>query len=234
MFKKYLGRCWYTFALWVCRMFLVVFFRMHIRGQKNVPRKGAFLLICNHQSYLDPVFCGAPLRRQMAYVGRDTLFRSMIFKTIIASVGTIPIRRDKADLTAIKKMFARLSDGMGLCLFPEATRTCDGKIAPLKAGFSFIVRKAKVPIVPVVVDGAFECWPRHQKFFTPGYHISVKYGRCIPPEEVKSMSDDELAEYITSILRKMHNECRINRRKQPYDYELSEPAVRPRLQGVKN
>ncbi len=218
IFAKYVSLCWYLFALWVCRMYLVVFFRMHIRGQKNVPRKGPFLLICNHQSYLDPVFCGAPLRRQMAYVGRDTLFTNLIFKTIIASVGTIAVRRDKADLNAIRRMLARLEDGLGLCLFPEATRSMDGKIAPLKPGFAFIVRKSKASIVPVIVDGAFECWPRHQRFFIPGYHIAVQYGRCINYDEIASMTDEQIADYITSILCQMHNKCRIRMHKKPYDY----------------
>ena len=93
MLVKYLKRSWYIFALWACRMFCVVFFRMHMFGQDNIPRKGPFLLISNHQSNLDPVFVGAPLRRQLAYLARDTLFSSWLFRNICAAVGTIPVRR---------------------------------------------------------------------------------------------------------------------------------------------
>lgn len=218
MLAKFIKRSWYTFALWVCRMFCVVFFRMHIHGQENVPKRGPFIMIGNHQSYLDPVFCGAPIPRQISYVGRDNLFKNWMFGNIILSVGCIAIRRGKPDLTAIRQMLARLSDGFGLCLFPEATRTSDGKVAPLKSGFSFIVRKSKAPIVPVVIDGAFECWPRHQKLFRPGQRISVKYGKSIQSEEVDKMTDKELAQYMTDVLRKMLNECRIERGKHPYKY----------------
>jgi 1-acyl-sn-glycerol-3-phosphate acyltransferase len=199
-------------------MFCVVFFRMHIHGQGNVPKKGPFILICNHQSYLDPIFCGAPIPRQISYVGRANLFKNWMFRSIILSVGSIAIRRDKPDLTAIKRMLARLSDGFGLCLFPEATRTSDGRIALLKPGFSFIVRKSKAPIVPVIIDGAFDCWPRHQKLFNPGQRISVDYGKCIQPEEVEKMTDRELAQHMTGIMREMLNQCRIKRGKQPYKY----------------
>ena len=209
-------RGWYTFALWVSRMFCVVFFRMHIHGQGNVPKKGPFILISNHQSYIDPMFCGAPIPRQISYVGRDSLFKNWMLRNFMLSVGFIAIRRDKPDLTSIKRMLARLSDGFGLCLFPEATRTSDGRIAPLKPGFSFIVRKSKAPIVPVIIEGAFDCWPRHQKLFRPGQHISVNYGRCIQPEEVKEMTDKELAQYMTDIMRDMLNKCRIKRGKKPY------------------
>ena len=210
---------WYTFALWACRMFCVVFFRMHIDGSDNVPGKGPFLLICNHQSYLDPLFCGSPSRRQLAFVARDTLFKSWFFGNLIASVGTIPIKRDKSDLGAVKKMLRTLQDGKGLCLFPEGTRSQDGKISALKPGFGFICRKTKAPIVPVVVDGAFECWPRFAKFFSPGHDISVSYGQSISPQEIENMDDKQLARYLTNILRDLQNNARIKRKKQPFKYQ---------------
>lgn len=224
MFLKYLKRGWYVFALWACRMFCVVFFRMHLNGQENIPKKGPFLLISNHQSYLDPIFCGAPLRRQLAYVARDSLFRNWMFRNIIASVGTIPVRRDTADLSAVRRMLEKLREGFGLCLFPEATRTSDGRISPLRPGFSLLCRKGDAPIVPVVIDGAFQCWPRTKKFFSPWQHISVWYGRRIEPQEAARMSDEELAAYVTDVMRQMLNECRMRLGDQPHDYDDSQPG----------
>lgn len=219
MFMKYLSRGWYVFALWIARMFCVVFFRMHLYGQENIPRKGPFLLISNHQSWLDPIFCSAPLRRQLIFIGRDSLFRNWLFRIIIVSVGAIPIRRNTADLTAIKRMIGRLKEGYGLCLFPEATRTSDGKIAMLRPGFSLLSRKGNAAIVPVVIDGAFQCWPRTKKFFSPWYRISVYYGKCIEPEQARSMSDDELAAHVTNIMRRMLNESRVRLGNEAYEYD---------------
>ena len=221
MLLKHIRHGWYVFALWACRMFCVVFFRMHLNGQENIPRRGPFLLVSNHQSYLDPIFCGTPIRRQMVFVARDSLFHNWAFRRIVASVGTIPVRRGKADLTAIKRMLASLRQGFGLCLFPEATRTSDGRIAELRPGFSLLCRKAKAPIVPVVIDGAFQCWPRNQKFFSPWQHIWVWYGKRIEPQDAERMSDDELAVYLTSIMRKMLNECREKFSKEKYEYNNS-------------
>jgi 1-acyl-sn-glycerol-3-phosphate acyltransferase len=219
MFLRCLKRGWYVFALWACRMFCVVFFRMHLNGQENIPRRGPFLLISNHQSYLDPIFCGAPLRRQLVYVARDTLFRSWIFRNVFASVGAISVRRGVADLTAIKRMLGVLGEGFGLCLFPEATRTSDGRIAPLRPGFSLLCRKANAPIVPVVIDGAFQCWPRRQKVFSPFQHIWVWYGRSIEPQEAALMSDEELAAYVTDVMRRMLNDCREKFGRRTYEYD---------------
>lgn len=219
MLLKYIKHGWYIFALWACRMFCVVFFRMHLHGQENVPKKGAFLLVSNHQSNLDPVFCGAPIRRQLAYAARESLFKHWGFRMIIRSVGTIPIKRDTADLKAMRRLLGLLLEGYGLCLFPEGTRTSDGKINSLQPGVSFLSRKTNAPIIPVVIDGAFQAWPRHKQLFTPWMHIWVWYGKRIEPEFTASMSDKDFAEYLTGVMRKMLNDCREKFGKSPYEYE---------------
>ena len=118
----------------------------------------------------------------------------------------------------MKKIIEELKTGNGVCLFPEATRTRDGKITPFKPGFGLLCRRGKAAVVPVVVEGAFECWPRHKKIFSPGSEITVCYGKCITAEQVKHMNDRELADNLTDTLRSMQNDCRIKLGKQPYDY----------------
>jgi len=221
---RYLRKYWYIFALWISRMFCVIFFSMHLQGQENVPAKGPFLLISNHQSFLDPLFCGAPLRRQLIYVARDSLFRNWLFGAIITSVGVIPIRRNTADLSAIKQMIAKLKLGFGLCLFPEATRTTNGKIRPMRPGFALLSRKTNAPIVPVVIDGAFDCWPRNRKVFLPWVRISVCYGKKISAEKVVEMGDEKLASYLTDVMRDMLNRCRVLYGREPYVYEDASEA----------
>jgi hypothetical protein len=71
----------------------------------------------------------------------------------------------------------------------------------------------------VVVDGAFQAWPRHKQLFTPWQHIWVWYGKRIEPEFAASMSDKDFAEYLTGVMRKMLNDCREKFSKSPYEYE---------------
>lgn len=209
---------WFWLARWGCKVFCILFFQLRSYGRENIPKKGAFVLVSNHQSYLDPIFCGVPLRRQLFFLARASLFANWFFGWVISSVKTIPVRQGEADLSAMKKVIGELKQGNGVCVFPEGTRTEDGKIARFKGGFGLLCRRGEAVIVPVVVDGAFECWPRHKKIFSRGGEIVVCYGKAIPVEQIKRMDDKELAEVLTDTLRRMQNNCRVKHGKKPYNY----------------
>jgi len=217
MSKKQPQMRWYRFARWMCSVFCRLFFRMRIYGRENVPAEGAFILVSNHQSFLDPLFCGTPLKRPLYFLARHTLFTGWFSGRLLSSVNAIPVRRDQADLTAIKTIISKLKSGSGVCLFPEATRTRDGKITPFKPGLGLLCRRGKAAVVPVLIDGAFECWPRHKKIFSPG-SVVICYGKAITIEQIKNMSDKQLADSLTDTLRQMQNDCRIKQAKEPYNY----------------
>ena len=208
---------WFRLARWFCKVFCMAFFRLRPAGLENVPDQGALVLICNHQSFLDPVLCGIFVKRPLYFLARDSLFRGF-FGRLISSVNTIPVKKDTADLGAMKTIINKLKQGNGVCLFPEATRTSDGRITPFKPGFGLLCRRGGAAVVPVLIDGAFECWPRHKKLFSPGGRIVICYGKCIPAEQVRRMGDRKLAEVLTDTLRQMQNDCRIKQGKEPYGY----------------
>ena len=215
--KKALRARWFQLARWVCKVFCIMFFHLRVYGKENIPAEGAFLLVGNHQSYLDPIFCGVPLKRHLYFVARDSLFANCFFGRLLSSVNVIPVKLGKADLSAMKRVIAELKEGNAVCLFPEATRSSDGKISSLKAGFSLLCRRSEAAIVPVLIDGAFECWPRHKRMFSPG-QIVVRYGQCITAEQAKNMSGRKLAEVLTDTLRRMQTQSRLKHGKEPYNY----------------
>jgi len=209
---------WYWLARLGCRMFCIVLFRLRVHGRENVPSTGAVILASNHQSYLDPVFCGVGLQRHLTYVARDSLFRFRLFALLIHSLNAIPIGRDKADIAAMKAIIARLREGAAVCLYPEGTRTRDGRIIPVKPGFGLLCRRAKAVVVPVLIDGGFECWPRYNRLFQPG-RVMVQYGQPLSPTQIATMTNEDLADYLTRTLRQMQHDCRLKQGKKPYDYE---------------
>jgi 1-acyl-sn-glycerol-3-phosphate acyltransferase len=216
--KEKIQRKWYWLARWACKLFATTFFHWRCYGLDNIPKKGPFLLVSNHQSFLDPIFCGSTPKRHFCFLARDTLFKNWFFGPLIRSVYAIPVKREQGDLAAMKKVIGILNEGDGVCLFPEGTRTEDGKILPFKAGLGLLCRRGNATIVPVVIEGAYDCWPRTQKLFSPGSTVIVRYGKAITVEEAKNMGDKKLAVFLTDTLRKIQNKIRIEQGKEPFDY----------------
>jgi 1-acyl-sn-glycerol-3-phosphate acyltransferase len=104
--------------------------------------------------------------------------------------------------------------------FPEATRTCDGRIIPLQSGIIALAKRARCPIVPTVIEGAHEIWPRGRAW--PGWApVWVEYGQPIGAEDLSRMDQDQVAHYLTGRLRTMHNALRERIGRQPFDYQDS-------------
>jgi 1-acyl-sn-glycerol-3-phosphate acyltransferase len=222
---RMMGVAWYHIARCLCGLFVILCFGFRVYNRQNVPTKGAFLLLSNHQSYLDPIFCAGLLPMQMGYMARDTLFKNWFFGRLIRSVNAIPVRRGQSDIGAIKAIIEKLNNGVPVCLFPEGTRTTDGRIARVKPGMSLLARRGRVPVVPMVIEGAFEAWPRDRKLFRVGSPIVAYYGKPIPVERIKEMGDEAFAEHLTQVMWKLQNEVRTKLGKEPFDYSEAAQAA---------
>lgn len=188
-------RLWYRFCRYICWIIFTVFFRGRVFGREHVPLRNGVLLVCNHQSFLDPVLATYGLNRECHYMARDSLFHNAFFRRLIESLNAFPIKRGSADLSAIRESMRRLKQGALLTAFPESTRTPDGRVYAMQAGAVLIARKAGVPIVPTMILGAFEAWPR-QALLPRSAPIIVAYGPPLTPEALTSMSDQEAIDRV--------------------------------------
>ena len=160
------------------RLFVALFFRYRCFGVTNVPPSGGVLLASNHQSFLDPLLVGVAVSRQVHFMARHSLFRNAWFGGLIKELHAFPVRRGEVDIAAIREAVRILKAGKALMMFPEGTRTRDGSIGEIHSGVAIVSQRAGVPVVPVVVDGAYQAWPRHRKVFRP-HPIKVAYGKPI-------------------------------------------------------
>jgi 1-acyl-sn-glycerol-3-phosphate acyltransferase len=200
-------RLYYRFCRFICQMGFLLYFRGRIFGLGHVPDRGGVLLVCNHQSYLDPVLATLALHREGNYMARDTLFSNRLFRVLIESLNAFPVRRGSADVGAIKETMRRLRDGKVVVTFPEATRTRDGRIGRLHGGFASVAKRTGAWVVPVVIEGAFESWPRWRRL--PGPHrIVVVYGKPIAPRAAAGMPPDELVQRVRDRLVTTQTELR--------------------------
>jgi 1-acyl-sn-glycerol-3-phosphate acyltransferase len=210
-------RAWYRGWQIASQVTFALVFGIRSFGRENVPRRGPVLLVSNHQSYLDPVLCGIGLTRELDYIARESLFHNPAFAWYIRSLNAFPIQRGQADLAAIRKIVERLSQGRAVTLFPEATRTPTGHIRPIKSGFELVARKGKATVVPVVIDGAFEAWPRTRPLPGPG-RIGILYGEPIPPQVHQAMKRNELVDIVNDRLRTMQAQLRRLMGRPPFIY----------------
>jgi len=202
-----LQRMWYNLLRTLSRGLYVALMQGRAYHRQRVPSEGGLLVVSNHQSYLDPILAAVPINRPFNPMARDTLFRNPLFGLLIRSLYAFPVRRARADLSAIKEAIRRLRQGEIVLMFPEGTRTRDGSIGKLQAGIVVIARRAGVPIMPMVIDGAYECWPRRR--LLPGWHrLKVSYGNPIPAEEVGRWKPAELVERLREQMVELQAEIR--------------------------
>ena len=180
----------------------MIFFSLRVFGRENVPGKGGVLIASNHQSFLDPILIGAGLKRQIHYMARRSLFKNVFFRWFIKSLNAFPVKREGMNAGAIKQAIALLRRGEVVLLFPEGTRTWDGTVGSIQRGFGMIARRAGVPLVPAVIDGAFEAWPRTRRIFRFA-PISVVFGK---PLEAKG---EALSQAVAHSLAQLQHKIRL-------------------------
>ncbi len=200
-------RLWYRLIQRGCQLVGVVAFQVRYTGRENIPAEGGVLVISNHQSHFDPALIGLGCPRQMNYLARDTLFHFAPFRWLIRSLDAIPINREGIGLAGIRESLRRLKRGEVVLIFPEGTRSPDGRIAPFRPGFTALAVRSKAAILPAAIEGANLAWPRHQKL--PGLgRICVHYGKPILPEELVGCDERELVEEVQRRVRACHARLR--------------------------
>jgi 1-acyl-sn-glycerol-3-phosphate acyltransferase len=204
------NRAWQALVKFLCRLSSVAVFNMRCHGRDKVPKTGGGLILSNHQSNLDPVLIGLASDRRLNYVARKTLFRFAPFRWLLNSFDAIAIDREGTGLEGLKETLKRLKRGEMVLLFPEGTRTRDGRVHAMKPGFCAVARRACVPIVPAAMDGAFDAWPRWRRLPRPAV-IHVQFGDAISPAEIKSMSDDKLVAEVERRICDCHARARAAR-----------------------
>lgn len=185
-------------------LFLRIYYGFRVRGVSNLPKSGGYILSVNHQSFLDPFIAGVPVPNYIIFMARNTLWDHLIVRIGNYLLGCMtPIKRGTADKGALREGMKQLDQNRVILLFPEGTRTGDGSLGRIKKGPAFISQRSAVPVVPTVIKGAFEIWPKGKKIpHIPGwpfYRLSIAYGEPIKPgnygslpkkERVEAMSED--------------------------------------------
>ena len=177
-FVYFLGWCGF-------RLVYATYFRWRIYNPERVPLSGPVILASNHASFLDPPLVGAGVRRGINYLARESLFRFPGIGWLLRQWNSVPVDREGGGAAGLKAILDRLLAGGAIILFPEGTRTRDGKLQAARSGIGLTVIKSRAVVIPVRTFGTYEAYGRHHKIPRP-HPIAVKYGRPMQFEKLRT------------------------------------------------
>jgi 1-acyl-sn-glycerol-3-phosphate acyltransferase len=134
--------------------------RVQVEGLDHIPDRGAFILIANHQSYLDPILLQAVVRRPIHTMSKSTQFSDPITGPIVKALKGFPVRRFQVDPQAVRLALRILAEGHAVGIYIEGERTWDGRLQPPRLGTIRLLLKAGVPVIPCGINGTYDIWPR--------------------------------------------------------------------------
>ncbi len=163
------------------RLYFRIMYNVHAEGRENIPKGKPVIYASNHRSYADPPLVGSFAKGRLCFMAKEELFKNPVFAWLIRSLGAFPVARGKGDTGTIDKAVENLKS-RSMMIFPEGTRSKDGKVHRGHSGAALIAVRANVPIIPVGV-----CYGEKLKFRTK---LRVVYGKPIDPAEYCTISDE--------------------------------------------
>ena len=180
-------------VVWICR---VAGMRTRVEGLENIP-PGTVLFAANHTSNADgPAIVGA-IPRRIAILGKKSLFAIPIVGTAFRLAHFVPVDRHNRGQAAasIEAAAEKMKNGVSFLIYPEGTRSPDGRLLPFRRGAFVLAIKAGVPVVPVACSGAHRVIPKKSYRITPG-EVVVRFCPAIDSSQYSIARRNELAERV--------------------------------------
>lgn len=181
------------------------YFRGRVYGVEHVPQTGPVVVVSNHASNFDPPLLSCCLRRPVAFMAKEELFRVPVLKQVIRLYGAYPVRRGEGDRAAMRAAIASLEAGWATGIFLQGTRTPDGRITDPKLGAALIAAKVNAPLLPVSLWGTAAIeppgarWPR-------SVPVTVRIAPLIPPPPSSARSVlEDLTRQCAETINHLHS-----------------------------
>ena len=171
--------------------------RLHISGEIISDPRRPYVVICNHQSLVDiPLISNLPW--EMKWVAKEELFKLPIVGWMMRLSGDIPVNRKspRSGAQALIKAHRILEQKCSVMIFPEGTRSLDGRVQQFTDGAFHLAIKAKVPILPLVIEGTRDCIPKNSWRFGKPSDIFLK---VLPPFDTSSLKIEDVAMFRDNV-----------------------------------
>ncbi len=181
---------------WVIGPLLTTVFRPWVTGLENVPRTGPIIVVCNHLSFVDSIFLPLMIDRQMAFLAKSDYFtgkglKGWVVRFCLSAGGQLPIDRTggKASEASLNAGLQILAEGGVLAIYPEGTRSPDGRMYRGRTGVARMILEAHVPVIPAAVIGTEKVMPLGSTI--PKVHrVGVVIGKPLDFSRFEGMESD--------------------------------------------
>ena len=167
--------------------------KIEIRGRENICAGQNYIFMSNHVSNLDPPILIPLIPGRTSVLVKKELFRIPLLGTAMRLASLVPVDRSnrEAAIASIRDATAVLRKGLHMTVFPEGTRSSDGRLHGLKKGPFYLAEESGVPVIPVTIRGTYEMWPKHRFAMKPGpvvltYHPPVTFAEAGSREALMS------------------------------------------------
>jgi len=188
-------------------LFFKIFYRLEVKGAENIPREGSCIICLNHVSFYDgfiacasiPFYCSM----RLFFIGFRRYFIVPVIRSLVKRGRILAIDASQI-VETMQAAYFILQHEKALCIFPEGERSFDGTTGHFKKGVGIIAKETEVRLVPAMIEGAFEVWPRARRFPKLG-KIKVKFGSSVNPKQLlkegRCLGIKDDAEAIASAIR---------------------------------
>ena len=178
--------------------------KLVVKGKHNL-NNGNYIFALNHASLIDIPLLFIAVKRYTVFIAKSELSNIPIFKSILDRAGFIFVDRKNND-SAVKSMNNLMEDikktPRSIAIFPEGTRTRDGKLLPFKKGAAIFAINTNIPVVPVAISGTYS-WSQKKLFDLSQSVISFEFGQPIITENYSFDDRDYLTEKIKANIKNM-------------------------------
>jgi len=190
---------------WAKSVFLVMFTRIRIRGKENLNKKNKYILIANHSSLFD-IIAIASLYPEVSWFGHERLLKIPVFRSYLKLIDYIPFKEPTVKNTRhmLEQLVEKTRD-RSIAIFPEGTRTLNGRISPFYRGFIYLFRTREIGILPITLNGFYDLKPKNRFYINFGSRLELIIHKPIPREELIHKSDEEIIDTVKTVIESGYN-----------------------------
>jgi 1-acyl-sn-glycerol-3-phosphate acyltransferase len=188
--------------LWARMLLFIGGVRLKVEGLKHLDPHQTYIFAANHQSQFDIFAMHAAVPVGFSWLAKEELFRLPLLGAAMKGAGYIPINRTdrRAAFASIDEAATRVREGTSIVIFPEGTRSLDGKLKAFKKGGFFLAIKSRQPVVPVSISGSFRVLAK-RRFRVHRGAIRVHFSPPIPTDTLSPADKDQLISEVRRVMQ---------------------------------